>query len=68
MITHSMPSCLRKSKNYSCYATGPGAIINPHWLELLLSQTNFHGPKSVRAIEVRLYFEDYLMYKHDTLG
>ena len=30
-------------------------MINPHWLELSLSQINFHGPKGVRAIEVRLY-------------
>ena len=31
-------------------------MINPRWLELPLSRTNFHGPKGVRAIEVRLYF------------
>ena len=31
-------------------------MINPQWLEQLISQTNFHGPKDVRAIEVRLYF------------
>ena len=30
-------------------------LINPHWLKLPLSRTNFHGPKGVRAIEVRLY-------------
>ena len=30
-------------------------MINPRWLELPLSRTNFHGPKGVRAIEVRLY-------------
>ena len=30
-------------------------MINTHWLELPLSQTNFHGPKAVRAIEVQLY-------------
>ena len=30
-------------------------MINPQWLELLMSRTNFHGPKDVRAIEVRLY-------------
>ena len=30
-------------------------MINPRRLELPLSQTNFHGPKGVRAIEVRLY-------------
>ena len=35
----------------------PGAIINPHWLELPLSRTNFHGHKGVRAIEVLLYLE-----------
>ena len=29
-------------------------MINPQWLELLMSRTNFHGPKDVRAIEVRL--------------
>ena len=37
------------------YASWPGAIINPHWLELPLSQTNFHGPIGVQAIEVRLH-------------
>ena len=30
-------------------------MINPQWLELPISRTNFHGPKAVRAIEVRLY-------------
>ena len=30
-------------------------MINPHWFELPMSRTNFHGPKDVRAIEVRLY-------------
>ena len=30
-------------------------MINPQWLELHMSRTNFHGPKDVRAIEVRLY-------------
>ena len=30
-------------------------MINPRWLELPLSRTNFHGPKDVRAIEVGLY-------------
>ena len=30
-------------------------MINPQWLELPMSRTNFHGPKDVRAIEVRLY-------------
>ena len=32
-------------------------MINPYWLEHPISRTNFHGPKAVRAIEVRLYFK-----------
>ena len=31
-------------------------MINPQWLELPMSRTNFHGPKDVRALEVRLSF------------
>ena len=30
-------------------------MINPQWLELPMSRKNFHGPKDVNAIEVRLY-------------
>ena len=30
-------------------------MINPQWLELPMSRTNFHGPKGVRATESRLY-------------
>ena len=30
-------------------------MINPWWLELPISQTNVHGPKDVRDIDVRLY-------------
>ena len=30
-------------------------MINRQWLKLPMSRTNFHGPKDVRAIEVRLY-------------
>ena len=30
-------------------------MINPQWLELPMSRTNFYGPKDVRAIEVPLY-------------
>ena len=33
----------------------PGAMINPQWLELPISRTNFHGPKDVRVTEVRLF-------------
>ena len=39
-------------------------MINPQWLELPMSRTNFHGSKDIRAIEVRLYFKvlEYLSY------
>ena len=30
-------------------------MINPQWLELPMSRTNFHGPKDVRATEIQLY-------------
>ena len=54
MRTHIIPPYNRKSKrSLLCLLTG--TIVNPHWLELPLSRTNFYGPKGVRAIEVRLY-------------
>ena len=37
------------------FASWTGAMINPQWFELPMSRTNFHGPKDVRAIDVRLY-------------
>ena len=37
------------------FASRPGAMINLHWLELPMARLIFHGPKGVRAIEVRLY-------------
>ena len=40
-------------------------MINPQWLELPMCQTNFHGSKDVRAIEVRLYL---VILEHDTLS
>ena len=46
----------RKLKSWPYNAFWPGFIINPHWLELPMSRTNFHSPKGVRAIKVRLYF------------
>ena len=41
----------------SLFASWPGAMINPQWLELSVSRTNFYGPEDVRAIEVRLYIK-----------
>ena len=40
------------------FAFWPCAVINPHWLELRMSLTNFDGPKGFRTIEVRLYIKD----------
>ena len=40
----------------STFASWPGALINPHWLELPISGTDFYGPKDVLAIEVQLYY------------
>ena len=37
------------------FVSWPGAMINPQWLELLISGTNFHGSKDVRVIETLLY-------------
>ena len=39
----------------SLFTFSSDAIVNPQWLELPMSRTNFHGPKDVRAVEVRLY-------------
>ena len=44
------------------FASRTGALINLHRLELPMARTLFHGPKDVRAIEVRLYL-DWLMEK-----
>ena len=33
----------------------PGAMINSQLLKQPMSRTNFHGPKDVLAIEVRLH-------------
>ena len=56
--THNIPSCYRKSKrSLICLLTW--RFHQPSLLELPLSRTNFHGPKGVRAIEVRLYICRY---------
>ena len=37
------------------FASWPGTMINPQWLEVPMSKTNFYTQKDVRAIGVRLY-------------
>ena len=39
-------------------------MIKSQWLELPMSRTNFHDPKDVRAIEVRLYLGKATNSKH----
>ena len=46
----------KTSVNYHYFASWPSAMINPQWLELLISRINFHGPEDVRATEILLYF------------
>ena len=58
MSTLNIQSLCRNWKDYpklSLFASWTGAMINPKWLELPMSRMNFHGPKDVQAIEVRLY-------------
>ena len=43
----------------SLFASWPGTMINPQWLEVPMSRTIFYGPKDVRAIEVRLYVKTW---------
>ena len=38
----------------SPFASWPGIMINPQWLELL-SKTKFHSPKDVLPIAIQLY-------------
>ena len=45
----------KKTPNLSPFASWPCVLINPQWLELPISRTNFHGPNDVWAIKVRLY-------------
>ena len=58
MSALNIQSLCRNQKDFpklSLFASSTGAMINPQWLELPMSRMNFHGPKHVRAIEVRLY-------------
>ena len=61
--------CRKSKKNYpklSLFASWPGAMINPQWLELPMSRTNFYGPKDIRAVEVRLYVQDIPCWSYAT--
>ena len=58
---HSTYICLIDITKLPSLASWPGAMIKPRWFELPMSRTNFHGPKDVRAIEVRLFIETVLI-------
>ena len=32
-------------------------MINPQWLELPMSRTDFYGPKDVWAIDIQMYIK-----------
>ena len=49
----------KKNPKLLLFASYPGTMINPQWLELPMSRTIFYGPNDVRAIEVRLYSAVY---------
>ena len=42
----------RDTSKLSPFASWPFVMINPQYHELLISRSNFHGPKDVWAIEV----------------
>ena len=53
MSTYNLSLLNRRSKKPPL-ASWLGAMINPQWLELLISRINVHDPKDDRAIEVLL--------------
>ena len=58
MSTLNIQLLCRRSIDFpelAIFVSRPGAMINLHWLELPIARTIFHGPKGVRAIEVRLF-------------
>ena len=63
MSTHNIQKIEKKYQKIPPFASWPGAMINPQWLEQpisrfeqTISRTNFHGALAVRATKVRLYY------------
>ena len=54
---------LKTSPKLFPFASSSGAVINLQQVELPMPRINIHGPKDVRAIEVRLYVEDVFVDK-----
>ena len=44
----------------SLFASWADAMINPQWLELSISRTNFHLPKEVPANEIQVHLEKFI--------
>ena len=59
MSTHNIQKSCRKSKKKNPKLSLFASWLGPQWLEPPMSRTNFHGPKDVRAIEVRLYIYNW---------
>ena len=67
MSTLNIQSLCRKSKIIAiCFLNWCHDF--PQWLELPMPRTNFHGPKDVRAIEVRLYMSFTVMFHRGARG
>ena len=59
MSTHNIHVFIKVRRDIpksSPFVSRPGTMINPRWLELPISWTNFHGPKGVRGTEVVLSY------------
>ena len=51
--------CVENQKDFpilSLFASWPGTMINPQWLKLPISRTNFLGPEDVQANKVGLSY------------
>ena len=58
MSTLNVHYCIEGRKDVpklSSFASWPGIMINPQWLELPMSRANFNGPDEVRVIKDLLY-------------
>ena len=60
LMSNSKYHCCVEDRKYfpklSSFASWPSPMINPQWIELPISQANFHGSKDIRATEVWLYW------------
>ena len=67
MRTHNIPSCYRKSKRF-LLSLLTWRYYQPSLARTTPSQTNFHGPEGVRAIEVLLYEQRLLKFQKGNIS